>query len=334
MGYKLTPNLYAGLVMVCQVLTKHALPFTTVAQIEQVLAEQCPLVRRCASVSEGGVERARRKMLVGIVRQASLVRKEGVYRLYCMNLFISVSHRKASIYIYIYIYCNPLQKTSLSEVVTRVLDCTFEYLLCEKVTLLIVDAVRKQLFVKETKAALTAKVRIREDVAGFVAETGECIRVHDLDAPDCKDAHAMTISASGKRDKAFRFPPSDGLRNVMCIPVLDAKGNVQAVLQALNKTLYFTKADEDVVTAGLAEVANVMARRATAARPSTVGIMAATAAAACSSKDGRQSIYSKADVSMSLCTAGPVLERIINDLGDVQYAAYGYVIHISMHAGL
>ena len=110
----------------------------------------------------------------------------------------------------------------LHEVVEKVVTITTQVLSCERVTLFLADPENRELSVLASADELEElRVPYSKGLVGSCAETKQPILV--ADAYSDKRFHKLVDTQTGYRTKA-----------VLCSPVLDAKGELIAVLQAMN----------------------------------------------------------------------------------------------------
>ncbi|GMH33176.1 hypothetical protein BSKO_01010 [Bryopsis sp. KO-2023] len=107
------------------------------------------------------------------------------------------------------------------QVMDNVRNVALELLGCERVTLFIVDEVKKELRAK-TASNRILMVKFGEGIAGAVADTGQSMNVSDV---------YSCPQFSMRADEQTGFVT----RNILCWPVADLSGKNVAVLQAVNK---------------------------------------------------------------------------------------------------
>lgn len=127
----------------------------------------------------------------------------------------------------------------LDRLLQIILDAALQIVDAENGTLYLVDGVRQELWSKVLRGATLVEIRlpIGRGIAGFVASTGETIRIDDayLDPRFNPDFDSRT---------GFRT------RSMLCLPVRNKEKEIVGVLQLLNKRdQSFSSEDEEVISA-------------------------------------------------------------------------------------
>ncbi|KAJ3203839.1 hypothetical protein HDU82_006278 [Entophlyctis luteolus] len=127
----------------------------------------------------------------------------------------------------------------LNGLVRVVMHTAQELLSAERCALFLVDFKKKELWSSVAEGAGEIRIPINKGIAGHVATTGEILNI-----PDAYQDPRFNRSVDIKT--GFRT------RNILCIPMKNAKGQVIGVTQLINKMpepLIFTAEDEALLTA-------------------------------------------------------------------------------------
>eukprot|EP00947_MAST-08B_sp_MAST-8B-sp1_P001477 g1477.t1 len=152
---------------------------------------------------------------------------------------------------------------SIMTLVQRILDAAYDILSCARISLLLVDNVKHELWVAFSKDMAGERIPFGKGIAGHVALCGETINVADA-------------RTSARFDMTMDAKSGFITHSLLCMPVwspggLGGQGHGRrrpmpiAVIQAVNKgdngCEIFTKQDEEALSALSAEVGNVLKRR-------------------------------------------------------------------------
>lgn len=113
-----------------------------------------------------------------------------------------------------------------------------EVLEAERCSLYILDHERGELWSKIAQGLEIREIRVPlgTGISGFVAETGECVRIADAyDDP--------------RFDKSWDIKTGYRTRAMLCVPMLDNHGRVAGCIQAINKPGGFAADDEELLLA-------------------------------------------------------------------------------------
>lgn len=110
----------------------------------------------------------------------------------------------------------------LADVVDAVLDATYDLLDAQRVTVFLVDAGRRHLYVASSLDAEGVRLPLGSGLAGYCATHGVPLCVPDAYADPRFDPSV---------DAATRFTTV----SAVCVPIVDAQGEVVGVLQAINR---------------------------------------------------------------------------------------------------
>jgi len=138
---------------------------------------------------------------------------------------------------------------SYTEMLGVIMNLVPEQLNCERATLYLTQASEESIKSEVTLGAsgLTIRLKKGQGLAGWVAETGESLRVEDA----YDDA---------RFDRSYDLKTGFRTRAVMCVPARLRGGELVAVLQAINKEGGFTLEDQAYLETFAAHVALALER--------------------------------------------------------------------------
>lgn len=125
------------------------------------------------------------------------------------------------------------QELSLQNIVDRVVAGLYDVLYCDRVTLFILDDVTDELYCMKSKDLEGFRLPKHVGLVGHALMNGKVLNVPD--AYDVPFFNRAVDKANGYRTKS-----------VICMPIRNARGNIVAVIQALNK---FSKVNNGAVIA-------------------------------------------------------------------------------------
>eukprot|EP00742_Colponemidia_sp_Colp-10_P004460 GILJ01004761.1.p1 GENE.GILJ01004761.1~~GILJ01004761.1.p1 ORF type:complete len:1147 (+),score=188.32 GILJ01004761.1:454-3441(+) len=138
---------------------------------------------------------------------------------------------------------------NLDEVIAAMVQVTYECLNVDRVSLFLVDDVKRELFMKVSKDSAGVRLPFGQGIAGTVAVIGEILNI-----PDAYADHRF--------NRAVDIKTGFVTRNILCIPIKDHNNKVVAVLQAINKPHGpFTTEDEELISAFTAEVGSAISKQ-------------------------------------------------------------------------
>jgi len=107
-------------------------------------------------------------------------------------------------------------------VIKRIIEIANQIIQAERLTLLVVDAPRRELLITNSGDAEGKRIPMNKGIAGFVAETGE-----KVNTPNAYN--------DPRFDKSMDIHMGFKTGSVLCVPVVGSDGKTVAVLQAINK---------------------------------------------------------------------------------------------------
>ena len=133
----------------------------------------------------------------------------------------------------------------LDELLAVVMDKVTRLMDAERSTLFLVDRDSGELWSKVTQGVRNTEIRLRvgEGIAGWVAQTGKSINIHD--AYDDPRFNPAVDAKTGFQT-----------RSILCQPIRNQDGTILGVLQVLNRRSgHFTPEDENLLSALSAQIA-------------------------------------------------------------------------------
>jgi len=136
---------------------------------------------------------------------------------------------------------------NVDEQIKELVAITYQMIDVERVTLFLVDEVRKELIctVSKDKDFEGTRLPIGNGIAGQVAREGETLIVQDVE----KDTK---FSKWSDQHTGFKT------KNILCMPIRDHRKKIIAIIQLLNKNANFNDYDVDVLEAFSQEIASAI----------------------------------------------------------------------------
>ena len=131
-----------------------------------------------------------------------------------------------------------VKERDFNQLLQFILKQVREVLEAERCSLYILDHERGELWSKIAQGLEIREIRVPlgTGISGFVAETGECVRIADAyDDP--------------RFDKSWDIKTGYRTRAMLCVPMLDNHGRVAGCIQAINKPGGFAADDEEILLA-------------------------------------------------------------------------------------
>jgi hypothetical protein len=114
-------------------------------------------------------------------------------------------------------------RMSIEDAMKSVVDYICESLKCERATVFAVDKLNNELWSKVAKDTnQTIKIPMGKGVSGYVAQTGNALNIRDA-------YHDNRFDPSFDKKTGYRT------RTILAVPIINNKGEVEGVVQAINK---------------------------------------------------------------------------------------------------
>ena len=140
---------------------------------------------------------------------------------------------------------------NLTDVIESILNVCYKMLDAERLSVFMVDELNEELWCKLGNDDMGIRVPFGVGIVGRVAVTGKPMNIPDVHK--CAFFDVCTDSQVGFKTQ-----------NILCMPVMDGRGKVVAVMQAINKHKgYFTALDQDLMGAVIQEISGLVKRKST-----------------------------------------------------------------------